>query len=87
MPNPLDLENTRKTPRGYGNVILQEVQCRGNESYLSDCINARIITNIITPDVVAVTCGKMKRICWGECIFVVSFAYQDVFALLCSASV
>ena len=57
MAKPLDLKNTKTFDRGYGYIVLEEVQCRGNESNLSECPHAGIKSN--NCKVIGVICGKM----------------------------
>ena len=60
MAKPLDLKNTQTFDRGYGYIVLEEVQCRGNESNLSECPHAGIKSN--NCKVIGVICGKMTSI-------------------------
>ena len=63
MAKPLDLKNTQTFDRGYGYIVLEEVQCRGNESNLSQCPHAGIKSNnCIHRKVIGVICGKMTSI-------------------------
>ena len=64
----LDVENTGKFGRGFGYILLDEVQCRGNESKLSECSHAGINNNNCDhSDDIGVICGKPIRASVKKC--------------------
>ena len=70
LPKPLDPLSITNVPGGYGYILLDEVQCRGNESNLSECSHAGIKNNnCIHRDDIRVKCGKMIRTSVEQCIF------------------